>query len=196
MRQIFYVCGLAAAILTFSVNTAHAQTVAAGPYYATPSWDQTLACTTPATCPRFVVLSNMTGDAVLDRETGLLWEKTPQAAEVDRVHAVQQCLQRQIGGRMGWRVPAGAELFSLIDTNNIPPFILPAPAALPPGHPFVGVNATFWSTTADGAPVRPADGGFLSVAMDFAILQSGGASALRRVWCVRGPGGDSTIMGQ
>jgi hypothetical protein len=45
------------------VPRAVAQTVAAGPYYATPSWDQTLACTASATCPRFIVLSNFNNEA-------------------------------------------------------------------------------------------------------------------------------------
>ena len=196
MRQMMtYVCGLTVAVLILCATSAPAQTTGVGPYYATPSWDQTLPCATPANCSRFIVLTNMNGEAVLDRETGLLWEKTPQAAAVTRVSAVLQCLQRQIGGRMGWRVPAAAELFSLMDTNNTPPFF-PAPAALPLGHPFVGVNAIFWSTANVGAPFGPADRGFISVSMPGGITQTGGSSDLIRVWCVRGPGGDSSIMGR
>jgi hypothetical protein len=49
-------------------------------YYANPSWDQQLACTSTSNCPRFVVLSNWIdanfpsgGAAVVDRETGLVW---------------------------------------------------------------------------------------------------------------------------
>jgi hypothetical protein len=56
-----------------------AQTVAPGPYYAKPSWDQKLDCTTPANCPRFVVLELRPHAAVLDRETGLVWERSPLA---------------------------------------------------------------------------------------------------------------------
>jgi hypothetical protein len=44
---------------------AGAATTANGPYYATPSWDQTLPAST-----RFIVLSNFASEAVLDRETG------------------------------------------------------------------------------------------------------------------------------
>src|SRR5688500_11468228 len=75
-----FLCGwvvIAFALLSLSTAGARAQTVAPGPYYATPSWDQTLACNTIATCPRFIVLSNMNSDAVLDRETGLVWERAP-----------------------------------------------------------------------------------------------------------------------
>src|SRR5713101_6294178 len=60
--------GLVVLTVGLIVNQAPAQTTANGPYYATPSWDQTLACTTLATCPRFIVLSNFNNQAVLDRE--------------------------------------------------------------------------------------------------------------------------------
>ena len=60
------------AIIAFSNIPAGAQTTSAGPYYATPSWGQKLQCDTPATCPRFIVLSNWDNAAVLDRETGLV----------------------------------------------------------------------------------------------------------------------------
>ncbi len=58
---------LALVVLTvaIAVATARAQTVANGPYYAPPAWDQTLPSAT-----RFIVLSNMGSAAVLDRETG------------------------------------------------------------------------------------------------------------------------------
>lgn len=39
---------------------------------STPSWDQTLPSAT-----RFIVLSNFASAAVLDLETGLVWERPP-----------------------------------------------------------------------------------------------------------------------
>jgi hypothetical protein len=59
-----------------TANLANAQTTAPGTYYAIPSWDQKLQRDTQATCPRFVVLSNWNNEAVLDRETGLVWERS------------------------------------------------------------------------------------------------------------------------
>ena len=47
-------------------TSAVAQTVANGPYYALPAWDQTL----PA-AQRFIVLANFNNQAVLDRKTVL-----------------------------------------------------------------------------------------------------------------------------
>ena len=46
-----------------------------GSYYAEPSWDQKLPAST-----RFVVLSDWNSEAVLDRNTGLVWEKAPSSA--------------------------------------------------------------------------------------------------------------------
>src|SRR5262249_41951206 len=74
MRYRISLLGLAAAGVLTASTSASAQTVTNGPYYASPSWDQTLACSALANCPRFVVLANMNNDAVLDRETGLVWE--------------------------------------------------------------------------------------------------------------------------
>ena len=53
----FYVCAVAFSVLCSTATTARAQTTGVGPYYVSPSWDQTLQCDTPATCPRFIVLS-------------------------------------------------------------------------------------------------------------------------------------------
>src|SRR5439155_21664995 len=72
-----------ATMMALGAGPAQAVT-SAGPYYAEPSWDQQLQCDTQATCPRFIVLSNwidtshpLGGAAVLDRETGLVWERSP-----------------------------------------------------------------------------------------------------------------------
>jgi hypothetical protein len=64
-------------------------TTAAGPYYATPSWDQKLPSST-----RFIVLSNWNGDAVLDRETGLVWQKAPDTDQAPWETAVAFCGRR------------------------------------------------------------------------------------------------------
>src|SRR5712691_7446181 len=80
-----------------------------GPYYATPSWDQQLECDATATCPRLIVLSNWFGAAVLDRETGLVWEQTPgQGGGFKRpwFEALEICANLTVGGRQGWRSPS------------------------------------------------------------------------------------------
>ena len=80
-----------AAMLVFAAAPVAAVTTASGPYYATPSWDQQLPAST-----RFVVLSNwidaahpLGGAAVLDRETGLVWEQSPDATQ--KTHGGSGC---------------------------------------------------------------------------------------------------------
>src|SRR5882762_11622623 len=93
-----------------------------GPYYATPSWDQQLQCDTQPTCPRFIVLSNWIdashpsgGAAVLDRETGLVWEQSPSTStfpwsSTSTTTAAQHCNRFTVGNRKGWRLPTIQEL--------------------------------------------------------------------------------------
>jgi len=113
MRQsIAFGCGLVLATLSVAASPARAQTVAVGPYYATPSLDQTLSCDTTANCPQFIVLSNMGNAAVLDRETGLVWEKSPNPL-FDQGGAQVQCNLKSVGGRSGWHLPTLQQLQSL-----------------------------------------------------------------------------------
>jgi len=68
MKQApMYTAGIIGLAIGIVAGSAVAQTTANGPYYATPSWDQTMPAAT-----RFIVLSNMASEAVLDRETGLV----------------------------------------------------------------------------------------------------------------------------
>src|ERR1051325_11151454 len=76
-ERLLFIAFTTATVLVSAPRQSSAQTTSAGPYYATPSWDQKLACDSAATCPRFVVLANWNNDAVLDRETGLVWDRTP-----------------------------------------------------------------------------------------------------------------------
>ncbi len=166
---------------------ADAQTTANGPYYATPSWDQKLQCDTQATCRRFIVLSNWNSEAALDRETGLVWLKSPKtdigAGGNDPLPwstARFNCAGRSVGGRKGWRLPSINELASLIDPS-VPP---PGPT-LPAGHPFTNVqSSSYWSASTD------ADDSRLAWFVDFF---NGGPSANFKgnpnfLWCVRGGG--------
>src|SRR5206468_5980589 len=47
-----------------------------GPYYATPSWDQKLVY-----FQRLICLTDWNNEAVLDRETGLVWQRSPDSAQ-------------------------------------------------------------------------------------------------------------------
>jgi Protein of unknown function (DUF1566) len=169
------------------MSTLHAQTVADGSYSANPSWDQTFVCTTLDNCPRFTVLSNMNSAAVLDRETGLVWEKSPStdtfawASEGATTH----CNNLSLGNRKGWRLPTIEEMATLVDAD---PANTRFPR-LPPGNPFQNVQGTslYWAANplnADGVfawTVFLFDG---SVSVDLSIDP-------HPAWCVRGgPGLD------
>jgi len=157
---------------------ADAQTTSAGPYYATPSWDQTLACTALATCPRFIVLSNLSSAAVLDRETGLVWERSPDTTAQNWLDAQFHCSRQSTGGRMGWRLPTIQELTSLID----PTVLSPGPV-LPPGHPFSTVQSSqYWS----GA-THPTLAAFAwDVTFENGHVGTTDKSLTLLAWCVRG----------
>jgi hypothetical protein len=122
------------------------------------------------------------GGAVLDEETGLVWQPAPSAATDSWNNALSRCDEAKTGGRMGWRLPTVDELTSLID---------PASSAggitLPAGHPFVlPANPIFWSTNRYGGTSS------LREVVDFSVAaigdpvgQEGDITAMK-YWCVRG----------
>ena len=149
-----------------------AQAQVAGPYYANPAWAQQLPVAT-----RFVVLTNWGSNAVLDKETGLVWEKSPQAAPATWNDARVACANKPVGNRKGWRLPSVVELSSLIDRS-----VSPGPT-IPAGHPFVGVqSAGYWSATTNAA--SPPFARLVNVGNGLV----GGAvkTDSLQVWCVRG----------
>ena len=139
-----------------------------------PSWDKVINGQ-----GWFKVLNGFNGEAVLDKETGLVWEQSPSTALRTWFQALTDCYNKNVGGRKGWRLPTIEELASLVDPNN--PGGNPD---LPPGNPFDDVQASFyWSATTE------AD--LTSFARDV-NFSSGGVgillktSSLDFVWCVRG----------
>jgi hypothetical protein len=128
---------------------------------------------------RFVVLPAFTNDAVLDKETGLVWEKSPQATSARWSVARRTCIEKNVGGQKGWRLPFLQELASLVDASVAPPG-----PALPPGHPFLAVqSAVYWSATRVEEDARGSWG------VHFGL--GGGATFINwahsvQVWCVRG----------
>ena len=121
-----------------------------------------------------------TDDMILDKETSLVWERSPDAtATTDWGAAVTHCYQLEVGDRKGWRLPTIEELASLIDMANSSP-------ALPNGHPFNIVTPGFyWSATtciATGCTNHAWRVGL----HDGAVGPEIKTDADFRAWCVRG----------
>lgn len=127
---------------------------------------------------RFVVLAAFNNDAVLDKETGLVWERSPQTTSARWSVAHRTCIEKNVGGQKGWRLPSLQELTTLVD-----PSIAPPGPTLPPGHPFLTVQSTvYWSATRLDEDARG------SWAVHFGL--GGGATFINwahsvQVWCVR-----------
>jgi hypothetical protein len=64
-----------------------------------PTWGQKIPCTSTSNCPRFEIV--MDGEAVLDKETGLIWERTPFNVCEDWYHAQWSCNYSYAGQRRG-----------------------------------------------------------------------------------------------
>ena len=189
-RALTYAGGIIAFAVGLVAATASAQTFSNGPYYATPSWDQTLPAST-----RFIVLTNFNNEAVLDRETGLVWQRSPMSSTVAGYsNAVQVCASTNIGERQGWRVPHLSEFESLMDNT------VTSQPTFPPGHPFTGfptsggtVPFLFWTDTSTGAGTgRHFCPGYGRRASDGSVTQINGDCidniSAERLFCVRGPG--------
>lgn len=137
-----------------------------------PNWDKALP-----TASRFVVLAAFANAVVRDNETGLVWEQSPETTNTWS-GARSTCINKNVGGRKGWRLPAIPELASLID----PSVAFPGPT-LPPGHPFLGVHsALYWSATT-GAE-NPSGAWFVDF-FDGGVGPAFKTNSLQ-VWCVRG----------
>ena len=128
---------------------------------------------------RFVILPAFNSDAVLDKETGLVWEKSPQTTSAKWSVARRTCIEKNVGGqKVGGCHPSKSWPVWWI------PSVAPPGLALPPGHPFLAVqSAVYWSSTRVGEDPRGSWG------VHFGL--GGGATFINwahsvQVWCVRG----------
>jgi hypothetical protein len=136
---------------------------------------------------RFTILTEFGSAAVLDRETGLVWERSPSTSHFNWFQAHDHCIGLNIGNRKGWRLPSVQELYSLV--NPSVPF--PGPA-LPAGHPFINVQPTYYWTATTYAFI-PASAWLVPIASGLGSTAQDTKTDLDWLaWCVRGgPGVDA-----
>jgi hypothetical protein len=154
---------------------------------------------------RFRVLKEFGEKAVLDRETGLVWWRSPETEQTfpngsPHFSATTLCVVSRVGGRMGWRLPSADELLTLATTD--------APVggvALPADHPFdVDPTVRFWTHTrvvdANGTVayymVQFQDDGQNNPTASPPFTAISIPSSDARIWCVRAPGGSGGTAGQ
>jgi hypothetical protein len=138
--------------------------------FTPPAWSYQV----PAAADRFQVV--LGGTAVLDRETGLVWQRIPATGlALNWADALDYCVGSFTGGR-GWRLPTVQELSSL--------------ALLPADHPFAPAarGVLFWTSTTRASDatkafaIRPDPVAFSLLS----VLKSDATSS--HGWCVRAPG--------
>jgi Protein of unknown function (DUF1566) len=143
--------------------------------HITPTWSQKLP-----TVERFIPV--LDGAAVLDKETGLVWQKSLSTSKFRWYEAVVHCYNLELGGRFGCRLPTVEELQSLADPAQENP-------ALPNGHPFENVQSdAYW--TAGTSVYTELSAWFVN--MYYGTSYFDAKDHDNYVWCVRGGHGDDT----
>ncbi len=101
----------------------------------------------------------MGGEAVLDKQTGLIWARNAYIIgklenRLPWEEAIKLCQNIEIGGQKGWRMPTRDELITLLDTSQSAP-------SLPEGHPFTNTGGNeggwgYWTSTEYGSDINSA----------------------------------------
>ena len=151
-----------------------------GPASDSPIWNISGASWVPfASNSRFAVYSpSSSADVVWDKETGLVWERSPSTQKQVWDASIVAAFAKVIAGRMGWRLPAMEELLSLSDPSQ-------SGLKLPAGHPFQNIqNDTFYWSSTLGMTTPPN----FAWGYDFGNGSSSNVlkSAAMYVWLVRG----------
>jgi hypothetical protein len=157
------------------------------------SWSRQLSGTGGCNSARYKCVmptaAQPTGDAILDRETGLVWQRAAGSVEYFYFSAVDICATALTGDRYGWRLPTHAELRTTLFSP---------PAGVPPGMPILpgGVaDREYWTASLTTFGTEPEEQLWVYVVdydeheanaqrIDLDLTTNG-------VWCVRGadPGG-------
>jgi hypothetical protein len=142
-----------------------------------PTWSQILLAS-----ERFELV--LDDAAVLDKETGLVWDRSPDTTPKIITDARLDCYNSEVGGRKGWHLPTLEQLASLVDLTQTSP----APA-LPSGYDdfFSNVATTdyYWSGTfySNFKYVKIVE---FSIGAVYSAYLGSGDLPENYAWCVRG----------
>ncbi len=128
---------------------------------------------------RFVILAAFHNQAVLDKNTGLVWEQAPDATPRHWNEARDHCVGRAVDGTVGWRLPSVIELTSVQDPSLASPFV--------PTGVFTGIiRYGYWSAS---TYVGGSTNAWLVGFFDGHVNNSPKIVDVSPpyVWCVRGP---------
>jgi Protein of unknown function (DUF1566) len=138
---------------------------------------------------RFTVLAAIPG-AVLDNNTGLVWEQAPDGTRGHNLlSAAQHCVRNTVGGTRGWRLPSVVELKSVQDGSPgaVGPFVPEPFFTISTSDTIPGVQSGFfsvyWSATTDG--LTPANAWLMNFGSGVVFTDNKQTEAYR-AWCVRG----------
>ena len=151
------------------------------------SWSRTLASnngqgTPPLGCNSIRFRCVLGDTAVLDLETGTVWERIPSNTQANWSTAAFLCHGLTKGGRNGWRLPTIEELMSLWDAASAP--------RLPGGHPFQAATLStdfYWAQSTSEATLNDAYTLTFATGVNPAIVRRPKTESTNRLlWCVRG----------
>lgn len=133
---------------------------------------------------RFAIGTDSSTNCVTDKQTGLMWVKSPPSYTTWWTDALDYCNNLAgadgRGGYTDWRLPNWNELRSLLDASQFGP-------ALPPGHPFSNIyNGYYWSSTTCATNANNA----WLVDLNIGQVNEGNkyiTDTSNRIWPVRGP---------
>lgn len=123
----------------------------------------------------------LSGQAVLDLETGLVWQRDGGTVATTWANAISLCYGQYLGGKWGWRVPTFPEIMSL--ASGAPPVVAAA-------SPFTNIGAgglsgsLYWTSSVDEANATQAWGMSWGYAAG-PVAKSGAGGVTGKVLCVR-----------
>lgn len=124
---------------------------------------------------RFEPVADFADEAILDKETGLVWERRPSAISLTWTSARVACTEKVVAGRKQWRLPSLEEMRALVDDSRSNP-------ALPAHHPFKGVlHFGYWT---ESEPTTGGDQAW-AVSLSDATQWPQRKDTRGLAWCVR-----------